>query len=276
MPESGLNLTVGELRSEVGIFAGFDAGVLYGSALWDSKQTLRIVRSVKAGIRDVLYTEPVEEQGIPGAFGWSFNTPKAALTLTNGTNFIALPDDFGGVDLNFIPASVSGEVEFPVAVVGVGEIDRARGAAPNDVGRPIMAAIDSIKERIPGQSTRFELQVYPTADQDYVLQVRYYFHDDAFDGDALYPPGGPAHAETYRAAVRAAYERDYDGIDQGPMWRKFMSRLRASMDYDRRNNALIWGRNIDRSDGYTQVPFGWPHIHDPNETMPMIVNGTSY
>ncbi len=272
MPEPTLNLPRKELHSQIGDFAGYGFGPDFGDAEWSDTQFLRIRRSTDAGLRMFYFTREME--GVPGAYSWSFLRPTSTITLASGATMALLPDDFGGLETKVIPASTSGESEFGIPVVGVGEMYTARAASPNRVGRPQMAAIEPMRGVSPEESSRYTLQIDPTSDADYTLQIWYFLLPDALTTIRPWVYGGAAHAETIKAACRAAYERDYDGGGNGAEWQRFVEQLRASIAYDRRLKPLTIGRNRDMSDGYE---FPWnQHDHDANETMPFLVNGISY
>lgn len=248
MPESTLNLDQFDLEAEVADFAGYGLGPHFGQAKWDEIKQNRIDRSVKSGLRMVYFTREME--GVPGAYDWSFLRPTSHLTLANGTNLVRLPDDCGGLSGSIIPASTSGEAEFSVAITGYSEVYGARGRQSSAVGRPAMAYCEAIRGVAQDRSSRYQLQVYPTADRDYSLQVWYYLLPDATSTSLPFVYGGAAHAETFKSAVRAAYERDFDNVMNGPEWMRFLEQLRASIAYDRKFKPLTIGQNRDRSDDY--------------------------
>src|SRR5450755_2360306 len=141
MPESTAGMSNTDLQSEVGSFAGYGVGAAFGDSDWDDSQQLRIDRCVRAGCRMVYFTREME--GVPGGYSWSFLKPTSQISLSAGASAITLPDDFGGLESNLIPASGSGESEFTIAVCGAGEIYRERSMAPNNTGRPRIACIEA-------------------------------------------------------------------------------------------------------------------------------------
>lgn len=248
MPESTLTLDQFQLEAEVGDYAGYGLGARFENRAWTTDQQSRITRSVHSGLRSVYFTQEME--GIPGAYEWSFLRPTSELTLAEDSSSLLLPDDFGGIQGDIIPASTSGESQFPIAITGPGELYKARSLSSDCTGRPMMAFVEAIKGTSLTKSNRYRLQVYPIADQDYTLRVWYYLLPNATSASLPHVYGGAAHAETFKWACKAAYAMDFEpGNPETPVTvGRFVERLRASIAYDRRFKPVTIGRNRDYSD----------------------------
>lgn len=265
--ESTLALDKFQLEAEIGRSAGFGRGERYGSNAWDEDQLDDIAISLDSGLRMVYFTSPIPPD-VPASYDWTWFQPTANITLPAGQETIPAPADFGGLNGRIIPASTDGSVQFPVAVVGREHLYGARASGSTSTGRPRMLYIEPKKGVQPGKSSRYQFQVFPIPDQEYTLQVWYYTIPDAPTEMLPYVYGGAPHAETFKAAVRAAYERYCLNIPAGPEMLIFVDRLRASVAYDRKFKPVTLGPNLDRSD------YGWDwNPHHRQDFVPLYVNG---
>lgn len=249
--ESTLSLAKADLDLEVGDFAGF------GPSPWTDRQQSQIDRAVKAGMRSVYFTQEVMSRDgkllIEGGYDWSFLKPVAEITLAEDANTVDLPDDFGGVLGRVIPATAGVGAVFPIPYVGEGQMYQLETLNSSATGRPLYALVEQIKGTTPTHGTRSRLRFYPTADQEYTAKIWYTILPDALTDARPYVLGGSQHAETFKAAVRAAYEQDFDGM-MGSETAKFTERLKASIAMDRKMKPTALGRNRDSSDDY-----GWTY-----------------
>lgn len=250
--ESTLSTDLYRLQAEVGDSAGFGRGPRFGQDEWDDVQKGQIDASVETGLRWVYYTLEVLGPGgevmIPADYDWSFMAPKRTLTLESGANEVLLPDDFGGLRGTIIPVAL-GRCFYTVRIVGEQDLYTRRNNAPSQTGPPQLAYVEWIPGTTIQHGQRAKLSVYPTADQDYPLQVWYDVLANALSSALPYVYGGAAHAETFLAAVRAAYEQKYKSGGDGREQAKFVERLRASVQRDRKFKPVHIGKNLDRSDG---------------------------
>lgn len=250
--ESTLTLNLYDLEAEVGDYAGFGIGARFKETAWSENQESRISRAVNSGVRNVYYTQEME--GVPARYDWSFLRPTSTVSLGSGDTTVPLPDDFNGMLSDSIPASGSGEYHWPIAIVGLGDLYRARSTASTTTGRPCMAYVEPIKGTAPDRSGRYRLQVYPTSDQAYSLQIWYEVAPNALTDALPFLYGGPALSECFKAAVRSSYERDFDNLPPtAPEQTNFRIQLRAAIAGDRKFKPISAGYCGDRSDDR----YGW-------------------
>lgn len=252
--ESTLSVKRAELAAQTGVFLGYGRGADYGETAWTTKQQGIIDFCVNSGCRQV-YFPPV----IGGVIHeWSFLKPIRSLTLLEGASTIDLPDDFSSID-GKIMLSTSGANSFiSVEVVGVAAVYARHAAFPDSSGRPVIACQEPMKGTSQNEGQRWQLKTWPSADQDYTVQIRYYLLPNATNGERPYVYGGAAHSETFLASCIAAAELYQDDM-RGPRWEYFMERLGASIALDRRAKAQKILYNDDRSDGGF-----WIGMNDPN------------
>jgi hypothetical protein len=250
--ESTLAVDLYRLQREVGDQAGFGFGPRYGGDEWDSVMAIQIESSVETGIRSVYQTQEVFGPDgtpiIPADYDWSFMAPKKTLTLASGANEVMLPDDFGGIRGTIIPVQ-SGRCFYRVRIVGEEDLYSRRNTLTSQTGPPQMAYVEWIPGTTIQRGQRAKLSIFPTADQEYPLQIWYDVLANALSSALPYVYGGAAHAETFLAAVRAAYEDKYLKGGNGKEKATFLERLRASIQRDRKFKPVHIGKNLDRSDG---------------------------
>ncbi len=235
MAESPLTLKVTDLQGEAGYVMGWGRGPDNGDEEWDARK-----------LRDILHTPLV----IP------LLRPSADIAFDSGTRSSSLPDDFGGFEGEIAVSLTGSGAYMPIKLTNEGMIDANYTMFPTTTGRPLMAAERVLKGTTANKSSRSELFVWPQADQDYTLRVAYYILPNYLTSANPYPYGGAAHAETFKAAVRAAAEMILDG-DPGPEMQNYMARLAASIAYDRRHQPKTLGQNIDRSTYRRNAYPGW-------------------
>lgn len=238
MPESSLNIAFIELQGEVGYYLGYGRGADNGDSAWDSEQSKQITSSLKGGMRRFYY---------PG-WTWSFRKPFANLTLSEGNSEVELPDDYNGL---CAPVSIvfTGGTQNPTLLVyAPSQIHAGRNRAPDQTGMPQFVAVEAIKGTDVSRSNRMKLVVWPTADQDYTLQIQYAIHPNYLTGSQPYAYGGPAHAQTLLAACRADAEVNIDKIKDGPLMADFEKLLAISREIDCDNEAHTLGVLQDPSD----------------------------
>lgn len=245
MAESTLTLKVTDLKAAVGLFLGYGQGSVggYADATWTARQSAVLDTIVKSGLRQFYFPAP-DQAGV--SYEWSFLRPSAALDLPTGQMTIRLPDDFGGFDGRISLTTASNEVGIPIDICGMAKIRQLRSEFPTTTGRPLWAAVDPIKGVTANHGSRFNLEIYPIADENYTLSGAYHIHPDALTGTSPYAYGGVEHSETIQAAIIAAAELYLDDTAQV---RKayFAERLATSVSQDRKLKPQALGYNRDDS-----------------------------
>jgi hypothetical protein len=254
VPEPTLNLTLADYQAEAGSYLGWGRD----PTLWDDRQAeevRRVIESAQRGFYFAAQPDPRRD-----AHTWTFLRPVADFPLTAGVATAPLPDDFGGFDG---PATVS------LAGSGGGfsrvdefheeQLRAAYAAAVGTAGRPTMFAERQARGTTGQRSERPELYVWPLPDAAYVLAAAYRVLPNAVTPARPFPYGGAAHAETMKAAVRAAAERLLDNRQNGPEQQMYVQLLAASISDDRRHQPKTLGRNADPSDARNfRRGAGWP------------------
>ncbi len=243
--ESTLAIAWKELQARIGSYLGWGRGALYGDLAWTAQQQFELDGITASGIRQ--FNNPPVLEGEAGSYDWSFLKPTATLVLDISASTIDLPDDFGGMEGALTLLSSQSQQWFPIDLVNEGKIRQAFSEVPQATGRPIWAAVVPLKGTGTTQGQRFQLFVYPAADQQYTLQVRYYILADFINGASPYPYGGASHAETLlESCLSIAESRLDDSLTVHKAL--FMERLAASVSADRRFKPQTLGYNGDSSE----------------------------
>jgi hypothetical protein len=230
----------------VGHFLGYGRGSDNSETAWTTAQSNNVTSVVKAGLSAVYFC----------GINWSFLTPVATLALASGESTTKLPDDYGGHVSNLI-VSISGgasvcKLQFgPITPVHMAE------AAGTNTGMPQMACIEPIKGTTPLGSSRMQIHVWPTAEQDYILTLRYYLNPDYLSGSLPYAYGGPQHRNLLREACLAQAEIEFLPTSERHRL-EFERLLPIAKQLDDRNKPTNLGLNLDRSDGsrWSRAPRG--------------------
>jgi hypothetical protein len=246
--ESTLNLAYFDLANEVSNWLGYDEDLLRLNQTTLSDQQKQkagvLQRVMRAGLRRFYNPGPMDN-GVPT--DWSFLRPIATISIGQNQIGVQLPDDFGGIEGQVQIQPTIELVWWPLPVRNDGYILQQRSLFPEMVSRPLMCAVTPQKDSGVTQSQRWQLMIFPTTDQAYNLQLRYYILPDCLSGARPYAYGGAAHAETLKASCLAAAERELNDMI-GPMEQYFQERLIASMAIDRKSKAQNLGYNSDNSD----------------------------
>lgn len=250
--ESTLNLTLDDLRAEVGSFLGWTRT----AAMWTADKLVEINAQVSSALRKFYFgakvgmDEPIHN--------WTFLKPVSTVGITSGVNTAALPDDFGGFEgmVTVVRSGSSGGFA-PVKIVHEEMLRAQYAAAANISGRPAMVAESQIKGTGLTKSNRVQLFVYPVPDADYTFSVPYYILPNFLTTENPYPYGGAAHAETMKAACRASAELYLDNAP-GSESANYLQCLAASISYDRRHQPKSLGQNFDSSDCLAYRSGRWP------------------
>ena len=229
----------------MGLFLGHGRGAEFGDRAWSSQEEATIESCVRSGLRQ-FYFPPAVDGG--SSYDWSFLKPTAALTFPEGQNILALPDDFGGLEGRITLSTTNSQLSWPIPFVGEGKVREMFSAFPDATGRPEWASLQPLKGTAAQRGQRWQLYIYPTADQDYTLEFTYYVLPDCLSGSYPHTYGGMPHAETILESCLAIAEQRVDDSSAVHSM-KFQERLQASVSHDRRLKPQLLGYNGDRSDG---------------------------
>lgn len=243
--ESTLNLPLADLKSDVGFFLGWGRGADKGDRAWNSREEAALAAYISSGLRQFYFPEP--EEGSNSSYDWSFLRPVASITLPDGDNSVRLPEDFGGL-IGILTIQGTGSQSFwEIRLTSEEMVRKEFARIPSASGLPLMAAIRPLKGTTKEHSNRFELFIFPTADQDLTVQFQYYLRPDALTVQHPYWYGGVEHAETVlESCLSIAEQRGDDSMTVHT--KKFASRLKASIGMDRKKKPEVAGYNRDRSD----------------------------
>lgn len=220
MAESSLSLGFPDFQAAVGFYLGWGRTV----ANYSANQLARIADIIKSGLRQFYHPVPVDNRP---AWKWTFLSPPLSVVTVSGTDDYDLPDDFGGIDGQFLTFE-AGQIYQPVEIVAEYQIRVLRGVEVS--GIPRYAAVrPKTSDGTDGQ--RWEILFWPNPNDAYTFTGTYQALQEAIDDSAPYPLGGEPHVETVLASCLAVAE--YETTEQrGVRWQQFMDRLRTSIDYD--------------------------------------------
>jgi hypothetical protein len=239
MAEASLSITYSDLLAEVGRYLGYGRD----TGQWSTDERADVDSVIKSGLRQFYVPPPISANEPP--YSWSFLKPIDTITTQTDTSVYDLPDDFGGVEGNFTFEDGSGKHFIPLSGEG---IVRQMQSLNDKSGVPSIAAVRPKScDGTTGQ--RFELVLWKTPDDTYVLSYRKIVLLNALTDLNPYPLGGMTHGETILASCLAIAELRLNDGQRGLNWQAFMSRLAASVFSDRKMNAPgFLGYNGDRSD----------------------------
>ena len=245
--ESSLTLQYVQLKGEVGEFIGYGRGPDNGAdSTWNAAQVSDIDFCVASGLRQFYFPPPVE--GERGSYDWSFLKPTSTFDLPVNAYIVPLPDDFGGFE-GPVTLLTTNKTAMPWQIQwrNEGVIREMYAVTPQMSGPPMFCATVPLKGTTGTQGQRFQLLMFPLADQDYTVQAQYYISPDFLSGAFPYAYGGAPHAETLLESCLAIAEQRRDDA-MSVHSAKFKERLLASISMDRRMKPQKLGRNLDRSD----------------------------
>lgn len=253
--ESTLNLQKTEHFAEAADYLGWGRD----STGWDSTQQEELKRLVQSAQRRFYFGAMPE--GAAEVYGWTFLKPVATVQLVTGSAVAPLPDDFGGFEGLATVSLASGSAGgyWPLDQRHEEQLRVLYAAAPTISGRPIYYAEKALRGLSTQETQKSQLYVYPLPDAAYVVAVAYFLLPDYLTASRPFPYGGAAHAETMKAAVRAAAELFLDNRP-GPEEANYRQCLVASISYDRRHQPKVLGVNTDPSDWllHRRRWAGWP------------------
>lgn len=247
---SGLELTFGAIRREVGRMLGFHRD----PANWGPNETTDVRDVIHAGLRQFYYPMPLDGTGV---YRWKFMQHYATFPLASGKDEYDLPEDFSSIDGNiFYVEDDFRNIE--ITLVNEAEIKRLRQRDWQSTTSysPRYAGI-FVREPDNLGGTQYVIAFWPTPDEDYVVTFRYLRRQSGMDNDNAVPIGGQEHAETIRSSCLAAAESHLND-EQGHYRAEFQQRLAASIEHDRKTNQPSnLGYNSDKSDREKDQGFGY-------------------
>lgn len=250
MSESTLSLRKSDIEAKLGTFAGWGRGEAFGETAWTDAEKALIRDALDSGCRRVYWPDPLD--GEAHSYSWSFFRPVSQLALHQGAQTIDLPDDYGTFEgsLNIL-TSTNGVTAQPWKIqwLNEGRIREMYTVTAEIIGPPMYACPVANKSMLGSGEAgqRFQLLVFPTADQDYVLQATYNINPNCLTEAFPYALGGAQHAETFLESCLAVMEERLDDASSVHA-AAFRRRLGTSIDIDRRARPQRIGYNADRSD----------------------------
>jgi hypothetical protein len=260
--ESTLADSYRDLTGEVGFHLGYGRGTDNGDVEWTTDQLQKIKSIVKSGLRQ-FYFPPPDQTGY--SHSWSFLKPRKQLVLSDGELAIRLPDDFQELDGPVLVVTETNLGTGPTRLPLSGQVRAMHAAYPDETGRPRFCELEPLKGTDVTRGQRFQLAFFPTADDDYTVEIKYTISGEMLSGELPYAYGGVAHAETLLESCLAIAEERVDDI-AGVHSQKFARLLASSISRDRTRQPQHLGYNGDRSDGLeagyglNRWNGGWPRI----------------
>jgi len=304
MAESTLSLTYSEIKTEVGVFLGFERD----SQVWTNDETADVEAIIKRGLRQFYTPPPMPGEDAP--YIWSFLKPVSTLAIwadvaVNASVTVTGVHDAGittitATSATFYPSmfkksivitdtgtytvteyvsstvikvsgdatcsaktfSIASDGSFeggftfdkddnrytPIKVVGESTVRsiRQRDLGP---GTPKLAAIRPLTSDGSG-GQRYEVIFDRKPDSLYTLWYQYSVLSEMVSDSKPYPLGGASHSETILESCLSIAEQRMED-NEGLHHKKFLVRLAASIQYDRRSsNVEVLGYNRDNSDGH--------------------------
>jgi hypothetical protein len=242
-----------QLTASIGDFLGYGRNSEGQGSDWNTKKVERIEECVRQGYWRFVY--PQDTPGETTAHRWSFMNPQRTFdTVANDFDY-DLPADFGAPAGNGDIFYDDDEyVSYTISQVSPGMIDRQR-AHSNTTGRPTQYAIRPKAFDQTAEQTQ-ELLLYPTPDAVYGLLQPYQAKFTELSSVNLYPMGGQAHRDTILQSCRAVaaqyYKEDVAAFEHD----MFLQRLKASVEYDRRNSPGTLGYNNESGQNQCVVRHG--------------------
>lgn len=163
-----------------------------------------------------------------GRFAWSFlRRLETFATVSTQRNYY-LPTDFGGVMTEL--AYSAGSNKLVVARKTEDEIRGLYGSADAS-GAPDYFAVRTVQPG-EGQSSRYEMLLYPVPNAVYTLSYRYAIEPDPLSASNIYHLGGAVHSETVLESCLAAAEKTIDDEGNGLHQQRFQQCLASSVKID--------------------------------------------
>ena len=223
-----LQVTYGELKTEVATFLGYDPTHL------TEGQAAQIDGYIQSGVRNFYYP-PKTAEGVDENFEWSFIRQAGTISVAAGVATYLLPDGFGRIAGQIEVADDMGPM---LPIVPYGEI--VKMSARGGTGRPRFAAVVA-SQRFGERGQMKELKVYPTPDKAYTLN--FVCDSDTGKLDATnrpFPLGGAMYSELVTESCLAVAEQRAND-EEGLHTKKFTELLVSMIARDRKSSAQSFG-----------------------------------
>lgn len=234
MAESTLTAPRSEILQAVGDFLDYGRN----QHVWTREQTAQINRIVRSAEQQFYH---------PAGHTWAFLKLELSLSITSGTADYDLPDGFGGFFSQSLAYVAANNKPYPVKQTGVSQLQAMR--QQEGLANKIQARWFAVNAKAPTQaaSQTFEVLLFPTPNSDGTLVGLYFANPDAMTDSLPYAAGGAVHSETLLACCLAEAELLRDKRP-GPMRERYLERLAASIEHDRRSGPKSFGYNGDNSE----------------------------
>jgi hypothetical protein len=176
-------------------------------------------------------------------YSWTFMRPVLTIDTAADQREYELPDNFERFIGDF---TYDADLETYPSIKLTTEERLRRLFTDHDATAPPQLAAVKIDDGDGSAPQRQILILHPTPDDTYKLRVRYEVTYIPLSESRPYPPGGPAHYETIKAACLAAAELRKEK-KYGPMYNLFLDRLRSSIATDLRRGGEHYGYLGDSS-----------------------------
>lgn len=260
--ESSLSLARSSYQSAVAREIGFSPT----STDWTDAEAAVVNDCVDSGLRQFYF--PAMPDG--RVYEWSFLKPTRTLTLAASANHLDLPDDFGNLSGPITVSQTNAVTATAMYPGAIADILTQRAIDSVSTGQPQLMAVVPLKGTDITESQRFRLEVWPTADVAYSLNVSFSLLPEALSGSRPYAYGGVAHVETILESCLSIAEQRVNN-EMGVHTQKFQERLAASVSYDMRLKPAALGYNGDGSD---RLP--WQQPWDYRSEATVTFNGTQW
>jgi hypothetical protein len=234
--ESTLSLKKRDFEVGVARFIGFSAD----PDDWTDAEQDVVEDCTRSGISQFYY--PALPDG--RVYEWSFLKPVRSLTLASGATGLDLPDDFGSVSGSILVSESGQTGGWELPVEGIGVVLKMRAEDSDSTGSPVHVAISPQRGTGVAEGQRYRLEVWPTADAAYTLQMEMVLLQSALTGARPYAYGGAAHSETILESCLSIAEQRVNN-EFGVHTQKYQERLAASIAFDQKLKPAHLGYNGD-------------------------------
>lgn len=238
-----LGHSVDSLRSRVGREFGRGRGPLGGDPEWSAADLADLNQVIDTGLATVYAAHP-----------WTFLRPVATVALAEGAYTVALPDDFNWIEgeVRLTGSNVSGYYPFELSAFA----RQRRQERSTQTGKPMYGELEVVGPPSASGLQRWQLNVWPTADDDYEFSFAYSIQPRALTSAFPYPYGGADLAPLIEAAVLAAGERFFDGRT-GNYQQEYDRLLPGAILLDGKRRPRTLGYNADMSDDLHRPSKWW-------------------